>query len=299
MKKRYLFTIIISVIGIAGYLWWRSSSSTLKTKIEQLKPEVKVVSVSITDIQGSRIKSTLAIILTNRLPVEINIPKLEYNIFIDSLIVVESLYTKPIHIEPSGNSRIILPMETLSEPMERLLNLFDEQNRDSAVYTFNAAFSVDVPIAGVRDFTIHEEKRMPALRIPKLKVDNVDVDKLGFDESRLNIMVHIANPSLFSLKLKNAGYTFTIDKVLKLEGTLKEIIDVPPRGSQSLPMVLDIKTAKIVRLTWKVLFEKKYTDFKMNFYGTIVSTDNSVNNGTLTIAIDGTLDELRDLKEKK
>jgi len=299
MKKRYLFIIIVAVIGIAGYLWWRSSSSTLKTKVEELKPEVKVVSVNITDIQGSRIKSTLGIILTNRLPVEINIPKLEYNIFIDSLIVVESLYNKAIHIEPSGNSTVMLPMETLSEPMERLLKLFDEQNRDSAVYTFNAAFSVDIPIAGVRDFTIHEEKRMPALRIPKLKIDHVDINKLGFNESRLNMMVHIANPSLFAMKFKNAGYTFTIEKVLKLEGTLKEIIDVPPRGSQALPMVLDIKTAKIVRLTWKVLFEKKHTDFKMNFHGTIVSTDKSVNNGKLSIAIDGTLAELRDLKEKK
>ena len=82
-----------------------------------MKPEVKVVSVSITDIQGSRIKSTLGIIITNRLPVAINIPKLEYNIFIDSLIVVESLYNKPVHIEPSGNSTIMLPMETLSEDL--------------------------------------------------------------------------------------------------------------------------------------------------------------------------------------
>ena len=299
VKKRYFVIIIVSVIAIAGYLWWRSSSSALKTKIEQLKPEVEVVSVSITDIQGSRIKSTLGIILTNRVPVGINIPKLKYSVLVDSVVVVESLYTEPIRIEPSGNSRIMLPMETLSEPMERLLKLFDEQNRDSAIYTFNVAFSVDVPIAGVRDFTIHEEKRMPAPRMPKLKIDNVDIHKLGFNESRLNMMVHIANPSLFSLKLKNAGYTFAIDKVLKLEGTLEEMIDVPPRGSQSLPMVLDIETAKIARLTWKVLFEKKHTDFKMNFYGTIVSTDNSVNNGTLTIAIDGTLDELRDLKKEK
>jgi LEA14-like dessication related protein len=167
------------------------------------------------------------------------------------------------------------------------------------VYTFNAAFSVDVPIAGVRDFTIHEEKRMPALRIPKLEIGHVDIDKLGFRESRLDMMLHIANPGLFPLKLKNARYTFNIDKVLKLEGALKEIIDVPPRGSQSLPMVLDIKTAKIVRLTWKVLFEKKHTDFKMNFYGTIVSPDSTVNNGKLSIAIDGTLADLRELKEKK
>jgi LEA14-like dessication related protein len=140
---------------------------------------------------------------------------------------------------------------------------------------------------------------MPAMRMPKLKIGKVDVDKLGFDESRLSMMVQIENPSLFSLKMKNAGYTFTIDEVLELEGTLEGIINVPPRGSESLPMVLDIKTAKIVRLTWKVLFEKKHTDFKMNFYAKIISTDKSVNNGTLTIAVDGTLDELRKLKEEK
>ncbi|MEX2231352.1 MAG: hypothetical protein WD824_04290 [Cyclobacteriaceae bacterium] len=296
MKKRYWFIIIIAVIGIAGVLWWRSSSSTLKQKVDDLKPEVRVVSVSITDFQGARIKSTLGIIVTNHLPADINIPKLEYNIFIDSLIVAESFYNKPIHIESSGNTRIMLPMESLSEPMERLLRLFDEQNRDSAVYTFNAAYSVDVPIVGVKDFTVHEEKRMPALRVPKLKIDKVNIDKLGFNESRLNMMVHIENPSLLLLKIKNARYTFTIDKVLKLEGTLQETINVPPQGTQTLPMVLDIKTAKIVRLTWKVLFEKKYTDFEMNFYGIIVSTDSHINNSTLSIAKYGNLQEL---KEKK
>lgn len=298
MKKIYWWIIIIAILGIAGFLWWHSPSSALKRKAEQLKPKVKVVSVSITDIQEARIKSTLWIILTNPLPVEINIPKLEYNVFIDSLIVIESVYNKPIHIESSGNTRIVLPMETLSKPMERILKLFDQQNRDSANYTFNAAFSIDIPIVGERDFTIHEEKRLPAIRIPKLKISKVDFDKLGFNESRLNMVVHIENPSLFSLKMKNAGYTFTIDKDLKLEGTLKEIINVPPRGSQSVPMILDIKTAKIGKLTWKVLFEKKHTDFKMNFYGRIVSTDNKVNNSTLTIAIDGTLYELRKLKKK-
>src|SRR5687768_858566 len=293
MKKRYLVIIAILAIGIAGGLWWRSSSSTLKQKVDDLKPEVRVVSVSITDFQGSRIKSTLGLIVTNHLPAEINISKLEYNIFIDSLIVAESFYNEPIHLEPSGNTRIMLPMESQSEPMERLLRLFDEQNRDSAVYTFNAAFSVEVPVVGVRDFTIHEEKQMPAIRLPKLKIDKVNIDKLGFNESSLNMMVHIENPSILLLKIKNARYTFTINKVLKLEGTLKETIDVPPRGAQTLPMVLDIKTAKIVRLTWKILFEKKYTDFEMNFYGIIVSTDSHINNSTFSIAKYGTLQELK------
>ena len=170
--KRYWWAIIIVVMAISIFLWWHSSSSSIKKEIDDLKPKVKVVSFSITDIQEERVKSTLGIILTNSLPVEINIPKLEYNIFIDSLMVIESVYNKPIRIEASGDSRIILPMETLSEPTKRLLKLFDEQNRDSAVYTFNVAFSVDVPILGVRDFTIHEEKQMPAFYTYQLRNRN-------------------------------------------------------------------------------------------------------------------------------
>ena len=273
-------------------------ASTLKEEVDDLKPQLKVVSVSITDIQEARIKSTLWIILRNRLPVEINIPKLAYNIVIDSVKVIESAYNKPIRIKASGESRIMLPMETLSEPMGHILEAFETQNRDSATYSFTAVFSVDVPVLGIREFTVHEEKRMPAIRLLKLKMDKVDVDKLGFGESRLNMMLHIENPSLFSLYMKNAGYTFAIDKVLELEGTLKETVSLPPRGRQSIPMVLDIKTAKIVRLTWKVLFEKKHTNFKLNFYGILVSADSSVHNSTMTLSVDGTLHDLRELKEK-
>jgi LEA14-like dessication related protein len=294
MRKIYWIIILIGVATIAAVLWIRSPSSGLKEKVDDLKPEVKVVSVSITDIQGSRLKSTLGVIVTNHLPAEINIQKLEYNIFIDSMVVAESFHHEPIHLEALGSTPVKLSMESRTEPTERLLRRFDEQDRDSAVYTFNAAFSVDVPIVGVRDFTIHEEKRMVAIRLPKLEIDKVKIHKLGFNESRLNMMVHVENPSLMLLTIKNARYTFTIDKVLELEGTLKETINVPPHGRQTVPMVLDITRAKIVRLTWKVLFEKKHTPFKMNFHGVIVSTDTHINNSTLSIAKQGTLQELKD-----
>lgn len=240
-----------------------------------------------------QIKCALEVILTNPLPIDIDIPKLEYKVLVDSMTLMESVYHRPIHVESSESARIILRMSTTGKRLERILNVFDEQDRDSALYTLQAVLSADLPVVGVREFRIRQENRMPSIRVPKLEIDDVQIDKAGFHDSQLHMTAHITNPGLLRLKLKNAGFSFNIDHILRLNGTPEKNIELSPKGTQSVPVDLDIETAKVVRLTWKVLFEKKHTDFEMNFHGTVVSEDERVNNSYLNIVKRGTLDELK------
>ena len=295
MLKRYWVIIFAAVLAIAALLWWLS----VREKVHTLKPTIKVASISIADIHEKRIKCSLEVILTNPLPVGLDVAKLEYEVRVDSMLLLESVYHRPIHIESSDSTRITLPMVTTGKRFERIINFFEEHDRDSALYTLRASFSTDLPIAGVRKFRIHEQKRMPAIRIPKLDIDDVQIDKAGFHDSRLKMTVHITNPGLLQLKLKNAGFTFDIDHILRMKGTPEKDVDVSPKGTQSIPVVLDIRTAKVVRLTWKALFRKKTTDFEMNFHGTVVSEDPRVDNSYLQIAKGGTLDELQKSKKEK
>jgi LEA14-like dessication related protein len=295
MTKRYWAIIFAAVVVIAALLWW----SSIRDRVHTLKPTIKVASISISAIHEQKIKCSLELILTNPLPVEVDIAKLEYQVRVDSMLLLESVYHRPIHIESSDSTRIILPMVTSGKRFERIINFFEEYDRDSALYSLRASFSADLPVAGVRKFRLQEEKRMPAIRIPKLEIDDVQIDKAGFHDSRLEMTVHIKNPGLLQLKLKDAGFSFAIDHILRMNGTPEKNIAVMPKGIQSVPVVLDIRTAKVVRLTWKVLFRKKTTDFEMNFHGTVVSEDPRVNNSYLQIAKRGTLDELQQSDTKK
>jgi LEA14-like dessication related protein len=295
MPKRYWAVIFAAVLAIAAFLWWTS----IRYNLDTLKPTIEVASISIADIHEKSINCSLEVILTNPLPVGLDVAELQYEVRVDSMLLLKSAYHGPIHIEASDSTRITLPMVTTGKRFDRIINFFEEHDRDSAIYSLRASFSADLPVVGARKFRIQQQKRMPAIRIPKLEIDDVQIDKAGFHDSRLQMTLHIRNPGLLQLKLKDAGFTFDIDHILRMKGTAEKTVDVSPKGTQSIPVVLDIRTAKVVRLTWKVLFREKTTEFEMNFHGTIVSKDPRVDNSYLQIAKRGTLDELQKSKKDK
>ena len=113
--KRWLIAIvIILLIGTGLWLWWRAPSSTLKQRVvqkaEQLKPELKIATFNITDIDKDKISATAKVTLKNNLPIEVKTNKLNYIIYIDSVKVIEDTYNKPIVIKSSGTTDITLPM---------------------------------------------------------------------------------------------------------------------------------------------------------------------------------------------
>ena len=97
---------------------------------------------------------------------------------------------------------------------------------------------------------------MPVIRLPGLEVDRVEIAKAGFHESQSRMTARIKNPGLLKLKLKDAGFEFDIDHILRLKGTPEEDIELAPKTTQSIPVVFDVGTAKVLRLSWKVLLHK-------------------------------------------
>jgi LEA14-like dessication related protein len=298
MKKRWWVLVSIIVILSAFIWWWRMPHSSLKDEATKLAPEVEVSAVRISDIADDRIKLTSRIILSNPLPVELNTDKLDYEIFIDSVKVIQSSYTKPLKIGVTSDETIDVPMEILAEPMKRVLKSFEASNSDSATYKMKSSFEVDVPIAGNRIFKMEITRKLPAFRVPTGKLDDIDIHKLGFKESSLDMVLMIENRNIFPLKLKDGRYTMTIDKDLEMEGTMEKNIDIPPKSKVPISMMLVIKTARISKLAWKALFEKKDTYFELVFKGKLDTENQMLHNSNIEMNIKGTLDELKESKKK-
>jgi LEA14-like dessication related protein len=207
--------------------------------------------------------------------------------------VVESSYTKPIRIQSSDDTVIKVPIEILKEPMTRLLKHFEKNKTDTADHTFKATFKVDFPVLGERKFSMEFTQRLPVFRLPKLETEDVDVNSLGLDESKINLLAQVINPNLFPLKLKDGKYSFTVDKDIIMEGRLEKIIVVPAKGSSSVSMHLDLKTSKMGKFLWKMLFDKAGTPFNVNFRCKLLSDNNMLKNSNMVFNIAGTLDELK------
>ncbi|CAA9888398.1 conserved hypothetical protein [Candidatus Methylobacter favarea] len=292
MKKKYwLGLLVVTGLLLLGYVGWNLRNA--EGEGIHLLPALKVAAINNVNIESERIKMTSKIILSNSLPINIKTKRLDYSIFIDSIKVAESSYTKPILIHSSDTTVIEVPIEILKEPMARLLKHFEKHKTKTADHTFKAAIKVDFPVVGEKEFTMAFSKRLPVFRLPKMETEDVDVNALGFDESKIDLVAQVSNPNLFPLKMKDGRYSFTVDNDIIMEGRLEKIIAIPAKGSSSVSMHLDLKTTKMGKFLWKMLFDKAGTPFKINFRCKLLSDNNMLKNSNMIFNITGTLDELK------
>lgn len=296
-KKWLIALAIVALLLIGFWLWWRAPDSSIKKGAAHLKPGLSIASFDITNIEKDRISATSKMVLRNNLPIEVKTNRLDYTIYIDSAKVIEDSYSKPITIRSSDTTAIRLPMEILFKNLSAVLKKFDDKKVDSADYTIKAVFQIDVPIAGERNFTMNFSKRLPALRMLKAKMGNIDISKFGLKESVIDIAINIENPNAFPIKLKDGKYKMSIDNDENvMEGAIQKVVNIPAHGSAPVSMHVEMKTMKIPKLGWKMLFDKKDTQFKLNFSSKLMSDNGMLNNSKMAFNMDGTLDELKDLK---
>lgn len=298
--KWLIVLLVIAVLVGVGIWWWKSpgSDEAKQKAADKVMPTVGVASLNITDIDAERIKMNSEITINNPLPVEINTKKLNYVVYIDSVKVIEDTYEKPINIKSSDSTTIEMPMELLVEPMTRVLTYFDKEKIDSANYSMTASFEVDVPIAGERKFKMDVSKKLPALRVPKVKITNLDLNALALKSKGMDVDVEVTNPNLFPLKISNAAFSFAIEDALEMKGVLEKIISIPAKGSQNVSMHAEVTDGNMLKSGWKLLTDKKDTQFVSKFSGTVNSDNKMLKNSKMATKITGTLDELVDAAKK-
>lgn len=298
--KKWLIALAIVAFLVAGFwLWWRAPHSAIKKEAQHLKPGLSVASFDITDIDEDKISATSKVTLTNNLPIEVKTNRLDYVIYIDSAKVIEDSYSKPITIRSSDTAVIRLPMEIMFKKMGAVLKKFDDKKIDSADYTVKATFAVDVPIAGERNFTMNFSKKLPALRLLKPSLGNIDIGKFGLKESSLNMTLNIQNPNAFPIKMKDGKYAISIDNDKNVVEGAIATVNIPAHGTAPVIMQADIKTMKMPKLGWKILFDEKDTNFKLNFSSRLMSDNGMLNNSKMAFNMNGTLDELKNAAKKK
>lgn len=293
-NKWFIVLLVLLVAAGAGLWWWKSpSADKAKEKAaDKLMPTIGVASAKITDIDADQIKLISKVTIHNPLPVDIETRRLNYVIYIDSVKVIEDAYEKPISIRSSDSSTLTLPMKVLARPLVQILKYFDAHQTDSADYSMKASFEVDVPIAGDRKFNMDISRRLPALRVPKIKVKHVDLNALKLKSKGMDIEVEVFNPNLFPLKLSNGKFKFKVEDALEMDGVLEKLIRIPEKGSQNVSIHAQVTDGNMLKTGWKMLTDKKDTQFTAKFTGNIDSENKMLSDSKMATTITGTLDEI-------
>src|SRR4051794_3473602 len=305
MKTKKWPVVLLVLLVLAGsiFIWWKQPNSLIKKKVtnqvKKFEPKVTVASMNITDIDEDKITANASLSILNNLPVTINAQRLKYVIYIDSGKVIEDTYARPISIKGNDTTRPHLPLVLHFKKLGSVLKRIENAHKDSALYTVKSSFTVDVPIAGQREFNVEFSKRLPAVHVPKTTIKDIDIGKLGFKTSTLDIVANVQNPNVFPIKMKDGKYKVTIDNDKNvMEGQMQKVVNIPAKGSAPVAMKVDMKTMKFPKLGWKMLFDRKDTRFNMTFNCTMVSDNNIFKNSKMAFKANGTLEELTDAVKK-
>lgn len=295
-----IFLGLLLLAGGAFFIWWKSGASVPQKReaAQQLMPKMSMASVNISDIDDERIKLTSKVKLSNPLPVDLHTKNLNYELYIDSVLVMKEAYNKPIFIKSSDSTIIQLPMELMAKPMAKVLKYFEDKKIDSADYTMKASFTVDVPVAGNRNFDMDITKRLPAVRLPKVKVKDVDLNALRLKKKGVDVVAQVTNPNLFPLKLKDGAFTFAVEDDMEMNGTLEKVINIPARGTQDVSMHAKVTEGKMLKVGWKLLTDKDDTKFTYNFRCKLASDNGLLQNSAMATSMQGTLGELVNVVKK-
>lgn len=294
-----LALIVLAVAAVAAFKWWNGpGQKKVQQEAMKLAPKIHVANMSITDIDEDKIRMTSTTVLENNIPATIVIDSLNYEVYIEDTKIIESAYPKQLTLKKSDSTQVTLPLEVSSGKMKTLLQQFEEENRDSVLYTIKANFKTKLPVAGQRSFDINVSKRMPAPREIKVKPEGIDIKKLGLDESAMEMAVTVENKNAFPITLKDATYTVSVENDFEAEGMLEKKVEIPANGSETVSMLMKIKTAKVPKLGWKMLFREKHTNYELNFKGTIVSDNELLKNTTMRMQAKGTLDDIKELAKQ-
>ncbi len=290
--------LLLAVIGTgAWYYFFRSPEK--EEHVENIIPHINVANIEITDIDGEHIKFLIKASIANTFPVNLSTKRIQYQVYIDTAMIAESSYEQPLEVKSSDSIAFDIPMEASLKRMIGIFKEFKKQHTDSADYKIIAQVYVNVPVAGEQKFDVNIVKRFPAILLPELKLADTDFKKLGFKESGIDMSFIIENPNRFPIKLKDGNVKVKLDESIDLDAKIEDI-EIGANNRQTVPVHFDLKTNKLGKAIWKLVFNKKNTHFNVVFTAMLNTETDILRNTKLLITANGTVDEaLKAIKESK
>src|SRR5690606_8058809 len=152
--------------------------------------------------------------------VNINTTRISYRVLVDSVQILNSEYNEPLIIRSGDTSFVELQLALDAEALSRVLKHFEINKTDSAEYTIHAIMDIDVPIAGEKQIKMNFSRRLPALKLPGVKLEELDLNLLQLRKKGVDIVLLIENPNEFEIHLHDGRFNFYIDEYFAVQGIL-------------------------------------------------------------------------------
>lgn len=297
MNKRTVILLIfllgIGILGYLGYKWYNKRKQDPYSTF--IKPRLELANFQIKTFTRQKTEMDMNMLIDNPAPLGFKINNLNYKIYIAGTEVMKSTYPKTVELEGNDSALVSMPVTVYNEKLINRLKELEGKNIDSVIYTIKGKFNIDLPfLKEPIDFNV--EKRLPLYRIPKTKFEKAKVEKLGLNETKVNIEAQIENPNVFPFKFKNTFFKVMIDKDKLMEGEIDSTVNIPAHGKVDLNLPVELNLKETGETVFEMLTKPKEVDYSFYFETKIASDENTLKNSQVIMEGQGKLRDL--LKEK-
>lgn len=295
-NNKWIIIIGVILIAAAGIWWWSSSSSSSSGSegggiAAGLTPEIDILSARITNISDERVDVVTEVILKNSLPVEFSSSSMEYEVYIDSVMVVQDVHNDPVTLQSGDSAVFELPLEVRVDPLNRILTNFKQNNVDSAHYALEASVKLDIPIEGQEEFDLEISDTLPAFKKMAFSIEEIEPNILS-SEDGLDLVIRAKNFNNYPTEIRDGSFSITVKDEMQVVGYLEEVVFIPANGTEDIAIKAEKEWGSLTQSVKDFIFNQDDTRFDIHFNGTMYSDNKMLNDTEVDLRVNGTLDEL-------
>lgn len=296
MIRKVLLAVLILMMGLfAVHLFKRMQARNSDPDAQFFMPTMELANITITKLTREEVNMSMDIVLDNPLPVGFTVDSFTFAMSIAGVEVVRSTYPDPLELNPYDRTTITMPISTKQELLLGTLKKLDAEGKDSVIYGMDIEFTKKIPFIGEKPLSFHIEHKLPLFILPEVEVIDMNVEKVGLNDTRLSLVLQVKNENSGSIAFRDTKVTMRVgdDRVLKAE--MDSIITVPGKDKVNINLPLRIDLGEALGTMMKFLL-KPGTSYQFELDATIVS-DQAATDGTLIhVQRDGVLKELKEMR---
>ncbi len=261
-NKQLKNIIIISVIAITGLFLF--SCATLENIFKE--PKVSFDKAEISDISFQDITLDFSFNVDNPNSVGVEMAGYAYDLEIEGNSLIKGETKEPLRIEPDDRSVIKLPVTLTYKDLYSMYG--DIKGKDQIAYKIKNVFTFDLPVFGKASFPVEHEGSFPAVKLPEIAIDSLNLKSLNPFKSELELVLRIRNRNNFSLSLDSIDYDFKVNTVTWGKGMSRTSTDFKENGENRITLPISVNPAEVgLELIKSAISGRK---LNMNFDGKAV-----------------------------
>ncbi len=222
-------------------------------------PELSLGSLNLTGLSFTGVDGVCKINVENPNAINIPLPKIDWQLFIESGELVNGAIESSDTIGARKTSVIDVPFHVdYAELYAAVVAVKDAAKSGASKTNFKIAVkaSFNLPVLGEIALPFEADGALPLLRAPKFSGAKINIEKLDFSGISLNCHVDVENPNPFPFPFPSMDWDYAVNKQSFLKGLQLADNVIPANSTKPVDINLNITFADLFK-TFAVLLTAK------------------------------------------